>query len=284
MIQPQHTSSVRQQCIWLEVNRPTLYYKPRPVGDADTVLANRLHELWLAMPFYGYRRFTAQLQREGHAINHKRVKRLMDDAGIQAIYPKPRLSGKDGTQPWPYLLKDIEITHPHHVWGTDITYVRLPSGFVYVIALMDLYSRYIVSWGVFNTMEVASCLSVWEKGLQDYGEPHIVNSDQGSQYTSQAWVDALRAAGVKISMDGKGRWADNAHVERLWRTMKYEHIHLQGCVSLPELRSSVGEFVTFYNTQRLHQSLDYHTPDEVYRGVWSPAPLVHYSKRPVVTA
>lgn len=270
--------SVRQQCQLLEINRSTLYYQPHAISD-DTIMANRILELWQALPFYGYRRITAQLVREGNAINHKRVKRLMDEMGLQALYPKPKISAKDGITAWPYLLKDFTICASNQVWSTDLTYVRLPSGFVYLAAILDVYSRRVMSWGISNTMEATFCVEVLQRALRGCPAPLILNSDQGTQYTSQLWIKTLQDAGVAISMDGKGRWADNVYVERLWRTIKYEHIHLHGCTSLPELRASVGEFVMFYNMERLHQSLDYHTPDEVYQGLWQPLPLVHYSRR-----
>jgi len=275
--------STRQQCEWLNINRSTLYYQPQDTHRDDTLIANRIYEIWQALPFYGYRRLTAQLQREGHPINHKRVKRMMDDMGLRALYPKPRLSAKDGARPWPYLLKDLVITHPNQVWSTDITYIRLPSGFVYLAAMLDVYSRRVMSWGISNTMEAEFCLDVLERGLRHYPSPLIVNSDQGSQYTSQLWIQALEESGIRISMDGKGRWADNVHVERLWRTIKYENIRLCSHHTIKDLKTSVGEFISFYNMERLHQSLEYHTPDEVYRGVWSPAPLVHFSHRKEVS-
>lgn len=184
--------SARQQCEWLNINRSTLYYQPQDnTHRDDTLIANRISEIWQAYPFYGYRRLTAQLQREGHLINHKRVKRLMDEMGLQALYPKPRLSAQDGVRPWPYLLKDLVITHPNQVWSTDLTYVRLSSGFVYLAVMLDVYSRRVMSWGISNTMEAEFCLDILGRGLRQHPAPLIVNSDQGSQYTSQLWTQAL---------------------------------------------------------------------------------------------
>jgi putative transposase len=282
MVENEHSLSIRSQCDLLMINRSMVYYQPKANEGNETIIANRIHEIWYELPFYGYRRITAQLQREGHEINHKRVSRLMRTMNIEALYPKPNCSKKDGAQPHPYLLKDIVVSEPNQAWGTDLTYIRLPSGFVYLVALIDLYSRRIMSWKISITMEVCFCLEMLEDATTLHGIPMMINSDQGSQYTSLAWISALQAMSIQISMDGKGRWADNVYIERLWRTIKQEQVYLYSCETIKSLKATMDEYIVFYNTRRLHQSLNYRTPDEVYQGLWRPAPLIHYSKREIM--
>jgi len=281
MLEISNPLSIRQQCELLQINRTSQYYQPRVQNSNEAIVANRIYEIWHEFPFYGYRRITAQLQRESYEINHKRVSRLMHVMNLEALYPKPKCSQKDGSQPHPYLLKELTINHSNQVWATDLTYIKLPSGFVYLVALIDIYSRKIMSWKISITLEVIFCLEMLEEAILKYGIPIIINTDQGAQYTSLAWVGALQAMAIQISMDGKGRWADNVYVERLWRTIKQENIYLYSCETIKSLRSSIDEFVDFYNTRRLHQSLNYHTPNEVYQGLWAAKELVHYSKRGV---
>jgi putative transposase len=279
MLETNHPLSIRKQCELLKINRTAQYYHPRANNNHEAIIANRIHEIWNELPFYGYRRITAQLQREGYDINHKRVSRLMHVMNLQALYPKTKCSRKDDVQPHPYLLKNLSINKANQVWATDLTYIKLPSGFVYLVALIDIYSRKIMGWKLSITMEVIFCLEMLMEAVGEYGIPIIINTDQGSQYTSTSWVEALQAMAIRISMDGKGRWADNVYVERLWRTIKQENIYLYGCDTIKSLRVSITEFVDFYNTRRLHQSLGYHTPDEVYQGLCAARELVHYSKR-----
>lgn len=273
--------SVRKQALLLDVNRATIYYKGISDTESDTILANRIHDLWLEIPVYGYRRITAQLNRDGYVMNHKRVLRLMREMNIQAVYLKPTTSQTDKTnQPFPYLLKDLEITHPNQVWATDITYIKLPHiGFVYLTALIDVYSRYIIGYSISNTMQVDCCMDMLSRAIHLYGTPHIINTDQGSQYTSHIWVSTLQNQNIQISMDGIGRWADNIYIERFWRTYKHESLNLFGINTLSELRSHAIGFFDFYNNRRLHQSLDYHTPFEAYSGLYKAPVLTHFSHK-----
>lgn len=215
--------SIRQQCSLLQINRSTLYYKAIDRTE-DAKLANEIHEIWHEMPFYGYRRITAELHRRGYQINQKRVIRLMRQMNIQALYPRPKTTLKAAHNPiYPYLLHGLEITHPNQVWATDITYIKMPIGFAYLVALIDVYSRYVVSWRLSNTMDTHFCLEMLNEALA-YRCPEILNTDQGSQFTSYEWTQRLKKEGIQISMDGKGRWIDNVIIERFWRTIKHEHI------------------------------------------------------------
>jgi putative transposase len=270
MIDSTHTElSIRQQCQLLSVSRSTLYYKAKPACD-DTNLANEIHALWLAMPFYGYRRLTAELRRQGVGINGKRVLRLMRDMKIEALYPKPRTTLKTrGHKIYPYLLKELEINRPNQVWATDITYLKMPLGFAYLVALIDVHSRYIVAWRLSNTLDTSFCLEMLEDGLKS-GCPEILNTDQGCQFTSEAWVNRVQEAGIEVSMDGKGRWVDNVIMERFWRTLKHEHFSVHCFEDLAEARHSIGDFINIYNNRRLHQSLGYRTPSEAHGLTLSP--------------
>ena len=281
MLENRNLLSIRQQCKLLQINRTSQYYQPRVQKCDDAIIANRIFEIWNDLPFYGYRRITAQLQRESYKINHKRVLRLMHVMNLEALYPKPKCSQKGRSQPYPYLLKGLTINHPNQVWATDLTYIKLPTGFVYLVALIDVYSRKIMSWKISITMEVCFCLEMLEEAMIKYGNPIILNSDQGSQYTSLEWVSTLQTMEIQISMDGRGRWADNIYIERLWRTIKEENVYLYSCDTVKSLRFSIDKFVDFYNTRRLHQSLNYHTPNEVYQGIWKAKELLHYSNREV---
>lgn len=264
MIEMKHNNlSVRRQCSLLRVNRSTLYYEA--VDDIDdTNMANEIHELWMEMPFYGYRRITAELRRRSYPINPKRVLRLMREMNLQALYPRPKTtirSAKD--QVYPYLLKELEITRPNQVWATDITYIKMPVGFAYLVALIDVHSRYVISWRLSNTMDTHFCLEMLDEALS-YGCPEILNTDQGSQFTSCDWIERVKGAGILVSMDGKGRWVDNVIIERFWRTLKHEHVLLHSFEDLRQARGSIGQFIDLYNHKRLHQSLGYKTPAEVY--------------------
>lgn len=264
MIDHQHKDlSIRGQCELLSVPRSTFYYKPNCMRD-DTELANKIHDLWLDMPFYGYRRITAELRRQGSCMNGKRVIRVMREMNIQALYPRPRTTIRNESHKiYPYLLGDLTINAPNQVWATDITYLKLPSGFVYLVALIDLHSRYIVSWRLSNTMDTHFCLEMLRDALRR-GKPGVLNTDQGSQFTSEAWIKCVQDAGIKVSMDGKGRWVDNVIIERFWRTLKHEHVLLHSFESVVHLRRSIGQYISTYNYRRLHQSLGYKTPAEVY--------------------
>ena len=223
-----------------------------------------IDEQYTAHPFYGSRRMTAWLVRQGETVNRKRVQRLMRLMGLEAIYPKPRLSvAGRGHRVYPYLLRDVTIERADQVWSTDITYVPLASGFMYLAAVIDWYSRYVLAWRLSNTLDGSFCLEMLEEALSR-GRPEVFNTDQGVQFTAQAWTGRLESAGVAVSMDGRGRCLDNVFVERLWRTVKYEDIYLRGYEAVPELQQGLGRYFRFYNEERPHQSLDYRTPGEVY--------------------
>lgn len=264
MINAHHDSlSVRSQCKLLSLNRSTLYYTPTPFEE-DTALANEIHTIWLEMPFYGYRRIVAELKRRDHNVNGKRVLRLMREMNIEALYPRPRTSMRaSGHKIYPYLLKGLMIDRPNQVWATDITYLKMSFGFAYLVALIDVFSRFIVAWRVSNTMDTSFCLEMLEEGLI-IAIPEIINTDQGSQFTSEIWVKAVEGSGVRVSMDGKGRWVDNITIERFWRTLKHEHFLLHSYDNLVQARGSIADFIKLYNYRRLHQSLGYQTPAEVY--------------------
>jgi putative transposase len=266
MIDQETVLSVRRQCRLLGLHRSGVYYQPA-TPHQDTDLMNEIHEIWVRMPFYGYRRLTAELNRRGYEVNTKRVRRLMAEAGIEALYPRPRTSIKSQKDPiYPYLLKDMTITLPNQAWATDITYIKLPTGFVYLVALIDIASRYILAWRISNTMDVSFCLDMLKEALF-YAVPLVLNTDQGSQFTSQAWVSRVLQAGAKVSMDGKGRWADNITIERFWRTVKHEFLRYVFIETLSELRTEVCKFIKMYNDERLHQALSYKTPGEVYHTI-----------------
>ena len=252
------------QCQLLGVSRSSLYYRPQAISPKEVALQHRIDEIYMDCPFYGSRRITAQLRREGHQINRKRVQRYMREMGIYAICPGPNLSRRaQESQVFPYLLRGLEIVRANQVWGIDITYIRLLGGWLYLVAVLDWYSRYVVSWELDQTLELPFVLEAMGQALQT-AIPQICNSDQGSQFTSPQWVSLLQEAGVSISMDGKGRATDNIFVERLWRTVKYEEVYLHDYASPREARQGLSRYFDFYNYRRLHQALDYSTPWEVY--------------------
>jgi putative transposase len=277
-LEPGHPAlSLRRQCRLLSLPRSGLYYRPRPRlerEDDDHVVRTRVWEIFTRAPTYGYRKVAEQLARDGHAVSGKRVRRLMRAMGLAAIYPKPRLSQANAQhRKFPYRLAGVAIERPDQVWATDITYIRLPKGFIYLTAIMDWHSRRVLSWEVSTSLETEFCLTALERALAGGRRPEIFNSDQGCQFTSESYTGRLLAAGVTISMDGKGRCFDNIFTERLWRTVKYEEVFLKEYADVAEARRELGAFFVWYNTERLHQSLGYLTPDEVYyaRRVLSPA-------------
>jgi len=226
----------------------------------------RIDEQYTARPSYGSRRMTVWLNEQGEAVNRKRVQRLMRVMGLEAIYPKPRLSlpGK-GHRIYPYLLRGVKVERRDQVWSTDITYVPMPSGFMYLAAVIDWYSRYVIGWRLSNTLDGSFCLEMLEDALR-VGKPEVFNTDQGVQFTAAAFTGRLESAGVAVSMDGRGRALDNVFVERLWRSVKYEDIYIQGYDTVPGLRRGLSRYFAFYNDERPHQSLDYRTPAAIYRG------------------
>jgi putative transposase len=256
--------SVRRQCELLGLNRSSLYYEPVPETLEDLRLMRLIDEQYTACPFYGSRKMTVWLTQQGEVVNRKRVQRLMRVMGLEAIYPKPRLSaaGK-GHRIYPYLLRDVRIERPDQVWSADITYVPMASGFMYLAATIDWYSRYVVAWRLSNTLDGSFCLEMLDEAL-GRGRPEVFNTDQGVQFTAEAFAGRLESAGVAVSMDGRGRALDNVFVERLWRSVKYEDVYIRGYEEVPELQSGLGRYFTFYNHARPHQSLGYRTPAAVY--------------------
>jgi putative transposase len=266
MIDRQNTLPVTRQCQLLSLNRSTVYYQPKDVSDEDLKLMRRIDEMHLKRPFYGSRRIRDWLWEEGYDINRKRVQRLMRQMGIVALYPKKSTSrpGK-GHKIYPYLLKGLEINRPGQVYCSDITYIPMARGFVYLVVIMDWFSRKVLSWRLSNTMESDFCVDALEEAIRCHGAPEIFNTDQGAQFTSEAFTSVLKASGVKISMDGKGRWIDNVFVERLWRSVKYEEVYLRAYRSVNEARTGIGDYLKFYNSERKHQALEM-TPDQAYFG------------------
>jgi putative transposase len=257
---------VRRQCELLGLARSTFYYEPTGATPEDLRLMRLIDELYTDCPFYGSRKITEALTRQGEEVNRKRVRRLMQAMGLEAIYPKPRLSAAGrGHKIYPYLLRGVKIERPDQVWSADITYVPLPTGFMYLAAVIDWYSRYVLAWRLSNTLDGAFCLEMLEEALQG-GRPEVFNTDQGVQFTAEAFTGRLLAAGVAVSMDGRGRALDNVFVERLWRTVKYEDIYIRGYERVAELLEGLARYFVFYNQERLHQTLGYATPGEVYRG------------------
>ena len=251
----------------LGLNRSSLDYEPAGETPEDLRLMRLIDEQYTACPFYGSRRMTAWLIEQGEEVNRKRVQRLMRTMGREAIYPKPRLStaGK-GHKIYPYLLRGVKIERADQVWSADITYVPMTAGFLYLAAVIDWYSRYVIAWRLSNTLDGSFCREMLEEALR-LGKPEVFNTDQGVQFTAAAFTGCLEGAGVAVSMDGRGRALDNVFVERLWRSVKYEDIYIRGYEAVPELDQGLGRYFGFYNNERLHQSLGYRTPAAVYGNV-----------------
>ena len=248
------------------MSRSGLYYEPVAESAENLELMRQLDEQYTRTPFYGVRRMTAWLERQGYEVNHKRVRRLLRVMGLMAIYPGPRLSqGGVTAVKYPYLLRGLRIGQVNQVWSTDITYIRLRQGFIYLAAIMDWYSRYVMAWEVSLNLDSSFCLSTLDRAL-DKGQPEIFNSDQGAQFTSREFVERLKERQIRISWDGKGRALDNIFVERLWRTVKYEEVYIKDYTGVGEAISNLKAYFKFYNEERLHQSLNYRTPAEVHRG------------------
>jgi putative transposase len=256
--------SVRRQCELLGLSRSSLYYEPAAETAENLRLMRLIDQEYTAHPFLGSRRLTQWLSAHGEEVNRKRVQRLMRLMGLEAIYPKPKLSAAGrGHRIYPYLLRNVSIQRPDHVWSTDITYVPLATGFMYLAAVIDWYSRYVLAWRLSNTLDGSFCLDMLDEALSQ-GQPEIFNTDQGVQFTAQAWTGRLESAGIAVSMDGRGRCLDNVFVERLWRTVKYEDIYLWGYATVPQLQQGLGRYFPYYNEERLHQALEYRTPAAVY--------------------
>lgn len=266
MVEPHHEAlSLRRQCELLALNRATYYYTPATESELNLTLMRLLDEQYLRTPFYGYRRMTVVLQQAGYAINAKRVQRLMQKMALQTIYPRPQTSAAAPEHTvYPYLLRGLAITRPNVVWSADITYVPLHQGFMYLVAIMDWYSRYVLAWEISNTLDTHFCLAALDTALTQ-GQPAIFNTDQGAQFTAQVFVNRLLAAGIRVSMDGRGRALDNVFVERLWRTVKYEDIYLHDYDTGLTLAAGRQRYFTCYNHERPHSSLNYLTPVKVHR-------------------
>jgi putative transposase len=258
--------SVRRQCALLNVARSGVY-RPRPEPDADDLaLMRRIDELYLEKPFYGSRRMTFDLNEEGRGVNRKRVQRLMRLMGLEALVPRPGTSkAAPGNKIYPYLLRGVTISEPNHVWASDITYIPMANGFLYLAAVIDWASRAVLAWRLSNTMDSAFCVEALEEALQNHGKPRIFNTDQGAQFTSAAFTGKLEAAGIAISMDGRGRFMDNIFIERLWRSIKYEEVHLKAYADGREARAGIGYWIEFYNHRRPHQAMDNQRPMAVWR-------------------
>ena len=267
MLEPGHKEiSLRRQCRLLGLSRSTAYYRPRAERPETLAVQEAIDAQYTARPFYGVARMTAQLRRDGWRINPKRVRWLMRRMGLSAIYPKPRLSlSGEGHPIYPYLLRGLNIDRPDQVWASDITYIRLRGGFVYLTVVMDWHSRYVLSWELSNSLDAAFCMEALERALA-ISQPAIFNTDQGAQYTSEAFTGRLKKANVRISMDGRGRVYDNIFVERLWRTVKYEEVYLHHYEDMDEAWSALARYFRFYNRERPHQALAWRTPHEVYFG------------------
>jgi putative transposase len=265
MIDREHDLPITKQAEALNISRSSIYYLPRPVPDSDLAIMRRLDELHLEFPFAGSRMLRGLLAAEGCKIGRRHVKTLMRRMGIEALYRRPRTSKPEpGHNIFPYLLRGIEIARPNQVWAMDITYIPMERGYVYLTVVLDWFSRRVLSWRLSITMEASFCVETLEEALARYGKPDIFNTDQGSQFTGQAFTGVLASHGIAISMDGKGAWRDNVFVERLWRSVKYEEVYLRAYNTVGEARASLGRYLDFYNGRRPHSSLDGITPDQAY--------------------
>ncbi|EKT4488447.1 IS3-like element ISVpa4 family transposase [Vibrio cholerae] len=258
---------IKRQCELLNIARSTAYYQPIGLSAEEITLRRMIDEIHLQYPFMGSRRIRTELAKNGHSVNRKRVVRLMRDMGIGAIYPKPKTTlANKAHKVYPYLLRDIEVTYPNQAWAIDITYIPMAKGFLYLVAIIDWYSRKVLAWRLSNTMDTSFCIEALEEALKHYGPPDIFNSDQGSQFTSTEFTQKLIEHNVRISMDGKGRWVDNVFIERLWRSLKYEEVYLKAYTTPREAELEIGNYMVFYNEERNHQGLNNLTPDEAYFG------------------
>ncbi len=280
MIDKSHDLPVARQAEMLGISRGSVYYLPRPTPPADLALMRRIDELHLDYPFAGSRMLQHLLKREGFEVGRLHVKTLMRKMGIEAIYRRPNTSKPEpGHKIFPYLLRKVPVTAPNQVWAMDITYVPMARGFVYLAAVVDWFSRRVLSWRVSISLDTSFCIEAVEEALARYGKPSIFNTDQGSQFTSTAFTDVLKKAEIAISMDGRGAWRDNVFVERLWRTIKYEEVYLRAYDSVSEARASIGRYIAFYNAGRPHSSLDRQTPDEAYFNSLQPIPAAASPRR-----
>ncbi len=273
MINRNHKLSISRQAKALRISRGSVYYSPRPVSAGDLALMRRIDELHLNYPFAGSRMLQGLLRGEGYKIGRLKVRNLMKRMGIEAIYRRPNTSKPaPGHKIYPYLLRNLPVTRPNQVWAMDITYIPMARGFVYLAAVVDWFSRKVLSWRLSITLETDFCIEAVEEAIALHGKPDIFNTDQGSQFTSVDFIKVLKDANIAISMDGKGAWRDNVFVERLWRTIKYEEVYLHAYTDVPEARTGIGKYLEFYNTKRPHSSLDGRTPDQAYFTTLQPIP------------
>ena len=274
MIDRRHDLSIARQATGLGISRGSVYYLPRPIPAVDLALMRRIDELHLEFPFAGSRMLQGLLRAEGYRIGRRHVATLMKKMGIEALYRRPNTSKPaPGHKIYPYLLRNLPITRPNQVWAMDITYIPMARGFVYLAAVVDWFSRRVLSWRLSITLEADFCIEAVEEALARNGKPDIFNTDQGSQFTSIDFIKVLKDAEIAISMDGKGAWRDNVFVERLWRTIKYEEVYLHAYASVPEARAALARYLTFYNARRPHSSLDRQTPDQAYFNASQPIPV-----------
>lgn len=265
MIDPEHQLPISGQAKLLKISRSTIYYRPRPICDVDLMLMRRIDELHLNYPFAGSRMLRDLLSHQGLEVGRRHVRTLMRRMGIETLYRKPNTSKRaPGQKIYPYLLRSLPITRPNQVWAMDISYIPMARGFVYLAAVIDWFSRRVLSWRLSITMDTSFCIEALDEALSLHGKPDIFNTDQGSQFSSEAFTCRLKEEGIQISMDGRGRWADNVFVERLWRSLKYEHVYLHAYETVGEARSKIGRYFEFYNSRRPHSSLGAQTPDQVY--------------------
>jgi len=268
LVGPDEQTSVRRQCELLGVSRSSVYYVPVEPEVEELELMRRIDEIHLEFPFYGSRTIARELRERGYRANRKRVQRLMRLMGLESVAPKPNTSKPNEEHPvYPYLLRGLTISRPNQVWAADITYIPLARGSAYLVAIMDWHSRRVLSWRLSNTLDASFCIEALQEALSRFRRPEIFNSDQGSQFTSADFTAVLLAAGVKISMDGKGRCIDNVFVERLWRSLKYEDVYLKAYTNLVEARTGIERYFQFYNTRRSHQALGHQTPAAFYDGL-----------------
>ena len=269
-----HRLSLSRQAELLGISRGSLYYEPRPVSENDLRLMRRIDELHMEYPFAGSRMMKGLLRQEGFTAGRLHVATLMKRMSIEALYRRPNTSKPaPDHKVYPYLLRKLAVTRPNQVWAMDITYVPMARGFVYLVAVVDWFSRKVLAWRLSVTLETGPCVEALDEALVRHGTPEIMNTDQGSQFTSIDFITALKSAGIRISMDGKGAWRDNVFVERLWRSVKYEEVYLRAYDSVSAARESLGRYLAFYNTRRLHSSLDGQTPDQAYLNTPRPIPV-----------
>jgi putative transposase len=274
MIDREHELPILKQAAAVGIARSTVYYLPRAVPAADLSLMRRIDELHLEFPFAGSRMLRRLLAAEGRSVGRRHVRTLMQRMGLEALYRRPRTTKPEpGHKIYPYLLRGLAITRPNQVWATDITYVPMAKGFVYLAVVLDWFSRRVLSWRVSITMEASFCVAALEEALAKHGKPEIFNTDQGSQFTCPAFTGVLAKNDIRISMDGKGAWRDNVFVERLWRTVKYEEVYLRAYDSVSEARERIGRYLDLYNRRRPHSSLDGATPDQAYFATTTPLPI-----------